>query len=209
MSNGEGQGFSFPRRHRRPSRCERDPLGVRGRREDRALAAPMARLQNKKQAAVTTGLAEHPAFPARWAYGLYVLSPGTGVLAPVTCELVAIRRLSASTGAPGPHDFAVRKRIVRRRVVSSLRHAHVHRIPKPNARDDREAPLSSGRDARKCGADLPDKASASWLRQSNPTGSLRTTPVRSPSLSSGHSGARQRVRATRGPMTGSARARNP
>jgi hypothetical protein len=33
----------------------------------------MARLQNKKQAAVTTGLAEHPAFPARWAYGLYVL----------------------------------------------------------------------------------------------------------------------------------------
>jgi hypothetical protein len=38
----------------------------RGRREGRALAAPVARLQNKKQAAVTTGLAEHPAFPAQW-----------------------------------------------------------------------------------------------------------------------------------------------
>jgi hypothetical protein len=30
-------------------------------------ASPMARLQKKTQAAVTTGLAEHPAFPARWA----------------------------------------------------------------------------------------------------------------------------------------------
>ena len=36
-----------------------------GRREGRALAAPVARLQNKKQAAVNTGLAEHPAFPVR------------------------------------------------------------------------------------------------------------------------------------------------
>jgi hypothetical protein len=30
------------------------------------LAAPMARLQTKKQAAVTTGSANHPAFPAQW-----------------------------------------------------------------------------------------------------------------------------------------------
>jgi hypothetical protein len=36
----------------------------------RVLAAPMARLQNKKQAAVTTGSADQPAFPARWFYGL-------------------------------------------------------------------------------------------------------------------------------------------
>jgi hypothetical protein len=28
---------------------------------------PMARLQKKTQAAVTTGSAEHPAFPARWS----------------------------------------------------------------------------------------------------------------------------------------------
>ena len=35
------------------------------------MALPVARLQSKKQAAVTTGLAEHPAFPARWCYGLY------------------------------------------------------------------------------------------------------------------------------------------
>jgi len=38
-------------------------------------AAPMARLQTKKQAAVTTGVPKRPAFPARWCYGLYVISP--------------------------------------------------------------------------------------------------------------------------------------
>jgi hypothetical protein len=30
------------------------------------MAAPMARLQQKKQAAVTTGQPYQPAFPARW-----------------------------------------------------------------------------------------------------------------------------------------------
>src|SRR5579872_6207416 len=33
----------------------------------------------KKQAAVTTGPAGHPAFPARWAYVLYVISPVNGL----------------------------------------------------------------------------------------------------------------------------------
>ncbi len=49
----------------------------------------MARLQKKMQAAVTTGAAEHPAFPARWAYDLYVLSPGTGSFVPVVGGLIA------------------------------------------------------------------------------------------------------------------------
>ncbi|WP_315766845.1 MULTISPECIES: hypothetical protein [unclassified Bradyrhizobium] len=35
------------------------PSSCGGRREGRALAAPVARLQQKKQAAVTTGLAEN------------------------------------------------------------------------------------------------------------------------------------------------------
>jgi hypothetical protein len=34
------------------------------------MALPMARLQQKKQAAVTTGSANHPAFPAQWLYGV-------------------------------------------------------------------------------------------------------------------------------------------
>jgi len=55
------------------------PSEIRGRREGRVQAAPMARQQKEKLAAVTTGLAEHPAFPARRCYGLYVISPGTGL----------------------------------------------------------------------------------------------------------------------------------
>jgi hypothetical protein len=50
-----------------------------------------------------------PAFPARTVYGLYVISSGTGLIAPVVRK--ARQRpcdLSASTGTPGPHDFAVR-----------------------------------------------------------------------------------------------------
>jgi hypothetical protein len=54
---------------------------------------------------------DHPTFPAQWFYGLYVLSPVTGLF----CHRhfrrnYALRKLSASVGAPGPHDFAVRDR---------------------------------------------------------------------------------------------------
>jgi hypothetical protein len=35
----------------------------------------MARLQQKKQAAVTTGTPNDPAFPARWFTAYFVLSP--------------------------------------------------------------------------------------------------------------------------------------
>jgi hypothetical protein len=42
------------------------PSKSRGRREGRVPTAPMARQQQKKLAAVTTGLAEPPAFPAQW-----------------------------------------------------------------------------------------------------------------------------------------------
>jgi hypothetical protein len=41
-------------------------------------AAPMARLQQGKQAAVTTGSARTSDIPCAMVYGLYVLSPETG-----------------------------------------------------------------------------------------------------------------------------------
>jgi len=101
----------------------------------------MARLQKRKQAAVTTGTAEQPAFPARRVYDLYVVSPGTGFLAPVTCELVAIRRFDLSTGRSGPHDFAVR---VNLRSSSATRRGH--RIPHSTSVTTR-TPLAARRDA--------------------------------------------------------------
>ncbi len=48
-----------------------------------------------------------PAFPAQWLYGLYALSLGTGLIAP-TWRQRASAAPDASTGASGPHDFAVR-----------------------------------------------------------------------------------------------------
>src|SRR6266568_6589266 len=65
------------------------------------------------------------------------LSPVTGFLATVISG--TYRKLDASTGASGPHVFAVRLRAVRQK------HIGVHRIP-PRAYDDRETPLVPGRD---------------------------------------------------------------
>ncbi|CCE00776.1 hypothetical protein BRAS3809_3750002 [Bradyrhizobium sp. STM 3809] len=47
----------------------------RGHREGRALAAPVARLQTRKQAAVTTGLAEHTRPSLRDGVNIYTCSP--------------------------------------------------------------------------------------------------------------------------------------
>ncbi len=62
--------------HSRPSFAHRGTPHREGRREGRVQAAPMARLQKEKQAAVTTGLAEQPAFPARWVERLLRALPG-------------------------------------------------------------------------------------------------------------------------------------
>jgi hypothetical protein len=71
---------------------------------------PVARVRKKMHAAVTTGSAGMTGLPCAMVLTVsFVLSPGTGSLAPVTCETCRrLRKFSASTGAPGPHDFSVR-----------------------------------------------------------------------------------------------------
>ncbi len=50
-----------------------------------------------------------PGIPRAIVYGLYALSSGTGLIAPVARVLIREHRdLGASTGTPGPHDFDVR-----------------------------------------------------------------------------------------------------
>jgi hypothetical protein len=100
----------------------------------------MARLQQKTQAAVTTGLAGS--------------TGGLNGVTAYTCSLrcagldshrhsqIIIRELDPSIGGPGPHDFAVR--ISRARLAQRTRPSH----PAPNVRDDRETPLLWERDAR-------------------------------------------------------------
>jgi hypothetical protein len=68
-----------------------------------------------------------------------------GLFATVTPEKLASQELDASVGASGPHDFAVRRSIIRPCAFAHmmpLRPSH----PAPNVRDDREAPLLWERD---------------------------------------------------------------
>src|SRR5215471_1161760 len=58
------------------------PRNRGGRGECRMLAAPMARLQQRTQAAVTTGSADTAGIPRAMGYGLYALSPGSGLSCP-------------------------------------------------------------------------------------------------------------------------------
>ncbi|WP_315789786.1 hypothetical protein, partial [Bradyrhizobium sp. SZCCHNR3027] len=88
--------------------------------ECRVLASPMARLQKKKQAAVTTGSAGTSGIPCAMAYGLYALSSGTGLIAPVSRRRAMRVALGASTGAPGPRDFAVHESIARPRKMRAM-----------------------------------------------------------------------------------------
>src|ERR1700761_5576029 len=57
---------------------------------------------------VTTGSPGHPAFPARWCYGLLRDLPGDRAFLPPSPPGRLPRELDASVGASGPHDFAVR-----------------------------------------------------------------------------------------------------
>ena len=45
----------------------------------------------------------HPAFPARRFYGLYVISPGPGLSCPRRPKASSARRLDTSVGVSGPH----------------------------------------------------------------------------------------------------------
>ena len=87
-------------------------------------AAPMARLQQGKQAAVTTGKAGTTGIPCTMVLRLLRDLPGVpGLIAPVAREF--LHELDPSVGGPGPHDLTVRTDALR-----LLRVAYVHRIPR-------------------------------------------------------------------------------
>ena len=118
------------------------PLEDRGRGECRELAAPMARLQKKMQAAGTTGSAETSRHsPRGWLERLLRVLPGApGFLATVcatTRKRVARgyqRRDIRTTRLDRAH------RAVRPRGSTTLQH-DTPTASRLNVRDDREAPL--------------------------------------------------------------------
>jgi hypothetical protein len=98
----------------------------------------MVRVQQKARGR-TTGSANNRPSLRNGFYGLYVLSPGTGLIAPVVHGLVEEdRELDTSTGMPGPHDFTVRENCARRNATPRPPHAAL------NVRDDAYAPHRAG-----------------------------------------------------------------
>ena len=83
---------------------------IRGRRECRAPDAP-AVLRAKVGVArtqVVTVTPESPGIPRAMVYGLFRALPGDRALLPPSFRGNNPANLSASVGALGPHDFAVR-----------------------------------------------------------------------------------------------------
>ena len=101
-------------------------LKVRGRREDRVLAAPAvscAICANRTRTRAYRFSGNTPAFPAQWLYGLLRALPGERLFLPPSLrEKLASSRLDASTAASGPHDFAVRLSHTRQSQLSRPSH---------------------------------------------------------------------------------------
>src|SRR5712671_3298376 len=107
----------------------------------------------------------HPTFPHAMVLTVsFELSPVTGLVCHRRLRIwfclspvgpTQLRKLDASVGASGPHDFAVRSNISRQRAVDRSRaetrpaipsratRCRVHRIP-PRVRDDHDTPLLRG-----------------------------------------------------------------
>ena len=149
-----------------------------GRREGREPAAPMARLQKKN-----AGGSHHrfgwdiPALPARWAYDLYALSLGTGLVCPHRPRCAEhISELDLSIGArttrlrrPACHQPS--------RADAPWRHTG-HRIPHPTLVTTREAPLFDERGTPENLDAICPTVQAETVRQTGTTGSLGMAGMR-------------------------------
>src|SRR5882724_5359739 len=103
----------------------------------------------KHTSIVTTVTPETPGIPRAMVYGLYRALPGDRACLPPSPAKVAFRRLDASVGASGPHDFAVRASAARLATPSRPPH------PAPTFVTTR-TPLSTRRDGASRKFDLPD-----------------------------------------------------
>src|SRR2546430_2443736 len=99
------------------------PSKIRGRREDRVLAAPavscaIAHWESAHEHTGTGGASRPSLRSGFTAY--FVLSPVNGSFATVAPKKLASQELDASTAASGPHDFAVRFQRVRLAPFASI-----------------------------------------------------------------------------------------
>ena len=113
----------------------RRPRSSRGRRECRMQAAPMTRLQQKKQAAVTTGKAGQSGIPCATVLTAASCSPWSAGLDSLHRARISPTRKQTPASGDRDHTTSPSAQGAARR-----RHSRVHRIP-PHVRDDAYAPL--------------------------------------------------------------------
>jgi hypothetical protein len=145
------------------------PLFKKGRRESRALTAPVDPVRWSTRASrVPKHTGKHyrysrdiPAFPTRWLYGLLRALPGERrFLSPLPCQNRPAG-IDATVAAPGPHDFAVR---CRRFVQRAFAHLTPQRPsqPAPTFRDDRETSPLVGTGCAEVTSDLQNCQAESY-----------------------------------------------
>jgi hypothetical protein len=136
-------------------------MKIRGRREDRVRAAPAVSQACCKKIGCPRAYrfsGEHPAFPAQWLYGLYVIVLVTLLfVTPSPCEALASSRVDACIGASDPNDFTVRCSPFVSRAAAST-------APCPSFATMANAPLA-GQDGGSPKSDLRDGGSGIFLRE--------------------------------------------
>jgi hypothetical protein len=162
----------------RCARAVREPFAQGGRGECRVPVAPAVSCALCSGRTHTsnneyTGIIRHSR--TQWFYGLCrALLGDRALLPPSPADMFCLspvgptelRKLDASVGASGPHDFAVREKRLSSACCGSLtslsthpaipsraKRCRVHRTP-PRVRDDRDTPLSVGWDAKSSRDDL-------------------------------------------------------
>jgi hypothetical protein len=123
--------LAFSRRISRPSYPNSSPSQDRGRREDRALAAPMVACK-KARGSHHRFSRDNPAFPAQWLYGLLRALPGDRLSCP---RRPRARRTASLASAPGCQDHTTSP-CVSMLFVGANDHAatrYAHRIPLPTS----------------------------------------------------------------------------
>ncbi len=135
---------------------------------------------NKKARGRTTGTSRTTGLPCAMVLRLIRALPGDQALLPPSPLGSSPEQLSASLGAPGPHDFAVRKSRVR--LSQALASTASHR----NVRDDRDPPLIR-RETREVRPVICPTSQARFVRHVGTTGKLRMACMRE--LPAGHHGA--------------------
>ncbi len=122
-----------------------------GRREGRALAAPVARLRKKCRRQVPQVWPNTPGLPCATVGTAYTWSPWCAGLVGHHARRGASSTppRDTSVGVSGPHDFAVRNEPFVRAAIGHAAIPCAHRIPPPTSRDGRDTPLRRKQDGER------------------------------------------------------------